>query len=203
MSGDVFPPILDQARDWIRRVLGPGDLAVDATVGNGHDTLFLAECVGSTGRVIGFDIQRAALEETSRRLREARVGDRVLLFERSHEEIFRVLEAHSPTVRPRAVMFNLGYRPGGDHRVLTRPETTIAGLIGGLEVVAPGGIVTVVLYPGHEGGQTESEAVLDLARALPAGRARVVTYRFLNTKSAAPFLLAFTPSRHEVLPLSP
>ena len=72
----ILPPILVQAHELVRRVLWPGDLAVDATVGNGQDTLFLADCVGPTGRVVGFDIQRAALDATLKRLRERGVANR-------------------------------------------------------------------------------------------------------------------------------
>ncbi len=192
----ILPPILTQAHDLVRRVLRPGDLAVDATVGNGHDTLFLAGCVGPTGRVIGFDIQRAALDATLERLREQGVADRVELVERGHQEISQTVTTLASTGRPKAVMFNLGYRPGGDHAVVTRPETTIAGLNGALEVVDPGGILTVVVYPGHEGGQAEADAVLEWTRAVPPERASAACYRFLNTKTPAPFLVAIAPGDH-------
>lgn len=202
MTAALFPPILDQAHNWVRQLLRPGDLGVDATVGNGRDTLFLADCVGPAGRVIGFDIQQPALEETSRRLGEAGVADRVQLVHRGHGEIVTTLAQIAPGTRPRAVMFNLGYRPGGDRAVLTRPETTLAGLNGALEVVSPGGIVSIVVYPGHEGGQAEAFAVLSWARALPVNRARAVTYQFLNTKTPAPFLIALCPLTNEAVPAS-
>ncbi len=186
-------PILAQANDLVRRVLKPGDLSVDATVGNGHDTVFLAECVGPRGRVIGFDIQRSALEATARRLREMGLADRVELLQRGHEQIRGTLAALAPAARPRAVMFNLGYLPGGDHAVLTRPETTIHGMNDALDVVLPGGIVTIVVYPGHAGGQAEADAVLEWSRAVPAHRASAVCYRFLNSNTPSPFLVAITP----------
>jgi predicted methyltransferase len=189
----TLPPILDQANDLVRRVLKPGDLAVDATVGNGHDTVFLAECVGPRGRVIGFDIQRSALEATARRLREMGLADRVELVQRGHEQIRGTLTALAPAARPRAVMFNLGYRPGGDHAVLTRPETTIPGVTDALDVVLPGGIVTIVVYPGHAGGQAEADAVLEWSLAVPTHLASAVCYRFLNSKTPSPFLVAITP----------
>ena len=42
-------------------VLREGDLAVDATAGNGHDTVFLAQAVGETGKVFAIDVQAAAI----------------------------------------------------------------------------------------------------------------------------------------------
>ena len=73
--------------------------------------------------------------------------------------------------RPQAAMFNLGYQPVGDKSVITRPVTTLIALASVLDLVAPGGVITVVLYPGHEGGRVETEAVLSWARAVPADRA--------------------------------
>jgi predicted methyltransferase len=188
----TLAPILVQANDLVRRVLKPGDLAVDATVGNGHDTVFLAECVGPMGRVIGFDIQECALEVTSQRLYKKGLLGRVELVLRGHEQMRSTLAALTPPSRPRAVMFNLGYLPGGDHSVVTRPQTTIAGMNDALEVILPGGIVTIVAYPGHAGGMAESEAVLAWSRGLPAQHASAVCYRFLNLKTPAPFLVALS-----------
>ena len=186
----MFEPILAQARNLINSALTPGDTAVDATVGNGHDTLFLAECVGPTGRVVGFDIQPAALTETTRRLREAGLEERVELLLRGHEEMTAWFDEFASIARPKAVMFNLGYQPGGDKSVITRPVTTVIALASALELVAPGGVITVVLYPGHEGGRAETEAVLSWARTVPAHRALVACHQVLNTRKMAPLLLA-------------
>jgi predicted methyltransferase len=182
--------ILDQAHDWIRRVLAPGDLAIDATVGNGHDTVFLAECVGPDGRVVGFDIQQAALDEAARRLQQENLAERVVLVHRGHEAMQDELGRVATTARPKVVMFNLGYRPGGDHAVITRAETTIAALDQAVDLVLPGGLITIVAYPGHAGGETEADSVLEWARVVVVDRARVACYRFLNPKTPAPFLVA-------------
>ena len=186
----MFAPILAQARDLINSALTPGDTAVDATVGNGHDTLFLAECVGPTGRVVGFDIQPSALTVARRRLREAGLEERVELLLRGHEEMTVWFAESASLPRPQAAMFNLGYQPGGDKSVITRPVTTLIALASALDLVAPGGVITVVLYPGHEGGRVETEAVLSWARAVPADRALVVCHQVLNTRKTAPLLLA-------------
>ena len=91
-------------------------------------------------------------------------------------------------------MFNLGYRPGGDHAVVTGPETAIAGLNSAeLEVVETGGICTVVVYPGHQGGQAEADAVLEWSGTVPSERPAAACYGFLNTKTRAPFLVAIAP----------
>ena len=135
----------DLAHHFIRQVLQPGAIAVDATVGNGHDTVFLAELVGAAGRVVGFDIQANALTAAA-----ARVANfpQVELIAAGHEQ----LDARLPEMargRLQAAMFNLGYLPGGDKDIATRGETTIAGVQQALDHLVVGGAVTVVLYPGH------------------------------------------------------
>src|SRR5690606_3119323 len=103
-----------------------GMVAVDATAGNGYDTVFLAGRVGPTGRVYAFDIQEEALRETRARITEQGLADRVELIHAGHE---RLLEYVNGPIN--AMVFNLGYRPRGDKRVITRPETTIEALKGG------------------------------------------------------------------------
>jgi len=188
----VFHPILNQAHAWVERVLRPGDLAVDATVGNGRDTAILAERVGPGGRVIGFDLQQDALDAASARLTSPGTADRVTLVRTGHEGMARVVAQHFPGRRPKAVMFNLGYRPGGDRAFATRPVTTLPALAAALDIVLPGGIITIVCYPGHAGGKDEQDAVLAWARAIPSVRATVVLYQFWNAVNA-PCLLAVTP----------
>jgi hypothetical protein len=99
----------------------------------------------------------------------------------------------APSSRAKAVMFNLGYRPGGDRSVITRPETTIAALSSSIALVLPGGVITVVVYPGHEGGQTEADALLSWTRTVSSRCASIVLYQFLNSNSPSPFLMAISP----------
>ena len=149
--------------------LRPGDWAVDATAGNGHDALFLAQTVGPQGWVVAFDVQPAAATATRRRLAEAGVAEWVDVEVRGHEHLTAGLP---PTAwgRVRGVMFNLGYLPAGDKSLITRPDTTLAALQGAAAVLAPGGRLTVVAYPGHAGGGEETAAVAQWAQdALPGG----------------------------------
>ena len=103
------------AAEALERVIGPGDTAVDATMGNGHDTLTLCRLVGPAGRVYAFDVQRDAVERTRERLRDAGMLDRASLFCLGHECMAEVVK--TPVT---AVVFNLGWLPGGDHAVTTR-----------------------------------------------------------------------------------
>ncbi len=172
----------------VARVLEEGDLAVDGTVGNGVDTLFLAECVGATGTVVGFDLQEEAIRIARGRLEAAGVAERCRLFRESHAGLRERMEAEFPGRRAKAIMFNLGYLPGGDKTVTTRVESTLAALEGALGVLAPGGLMSVVLYPGHAEGKREAEAVLAWAERLadPFG---AIHSRWANRSERAPQLL--------------
>lgn len=177
------------AQIWVERFLNRGDLAVDATVGNGYDTAFLARRVGPTGAVLGFDLQQVALDSTRASLLRDGLLDRVTLIHDTHARLGEALSLLPGGRVPQAIMFNLGYLPGGDKAVTTRTEETVPALEIALERVGAGGVVTVVLYPGHGEGLRESRAVTAWGEALPPGY-EVTLCRPLNRRPVAPFLLA-------------
>ncbi|MFC4766675.1 tRNA (mnm(5)s(2)U34)-methyltransferase [Effusibacillus consociatus] len=191
MSGWRIPSVLWQAKLLLRERLTVGGIAVDATVGNGHDTLFLAENVGETGRVFGFDIQKEALESAEARLHDAGLLSRVTLFHEGHERLSEVL---LPEVKGQiqAVTFNLGYLPGGDKQIVTRPDTTLLALQSAYDWLAPGGLIAAVLYSGHPGGKQEANEVLDWAKRLNQKHTQVLWYQFLNQQNDPPTLLAIS-----------
>lgn len=161
----------------------PGDTVIDATAGNGHDTLFLAEAVGETGKVIAIDIQQQAIDSTRARLRIAGIVSRVEYFQASHAKIREIAAGISPT----AIVFNLGYLPGGDHSVTTRTEGSISAIKASAEILAPQGILAVICYPGHPGGEQEASAVSDFISSL--SELRTARYGLIGTRDPAPFLL--------------
>lgn len=184
-----IPSILETAHRLAGRAVSKGGLAIDATVGNGHDTLFLARTVGAEGRVVGFDIQRAALKETRRRVGAEAPDVSLTLVQAGHE----TMAEHLPTRdagEVEAVMFNLGYLPGGDHSVTTEPETTCRALDASLNLLRPGGVVTVVAYPGHEGGKKETQAVESWVSTRPEDCYQAVTYQLTNQPNDPPRLYA-------------
>lgn len=181
--------VLDFAHTLATRALSPGDTAVDATVGNGHDTVALARAVGPEGRVLGLDVQAEAIAATRDRLAAEGLGGRVELVRAGHE----TMTQHVPEAqhgRVGAVMFNLGYLPGGDASLTTSPQTTLPALDAAVRLLRPGGVVTAVLYPGHAGGAEEAAAVEDWAADLPQARAEALSYRFVNQKNDPPRLVA-------------
>ena len=172
------------ASDVLRRTLLPGDIAVDATMGNGKDTQFLCELVGETGHVYAFDVQKEAVARTRARLETAGLLSRATLLHAGHETMAEHVER-----APRAVVFNLGWLPGAAHAVTTKVETTLSAVKQACEIIVPGGVVTVCIYPGHEEGTRELQALLDWARGLDVRRFSVLANRFLNAAEDTPQLL--------------
>ncbi|MCW9089532.1 MAG: methyltransferase domain-containing protein [Gammaproteobacteria bacterium] len=158
--------LVQQAHTALAAILREGDVVIDATVGNGHDTLFLAQQVGESGTVYGFDIQQQALDIAYARLQEAGLERRTSLYHAGHEAMAVVLP-QSLAGRLKAVVFNLGYLPGGDKVRTTAIHTTLAALEQARELLAPGGGISVLAYTGHPGGREEAETVKAWAHTLP------------------------------------
>lgn len=185
----LFPPRPTAlAQQILRGAIHEGDLAVDATAGNGHDTLFLAECVGETGSVLAFDVQEAAIISARARVTQAAYSDRVGFFHESHAR----LDHHVAEGTAAVVMFNLGYLPGADHECTTEVATTLAALEKAARALKPGGILSVICYPGHPAGAAEAEAAENWLAARTSIGWRVAKYGALGTRRPAPFLLIGT-----------
>ena len=167
-----------------------GDTVVDATCGTGQDTVSLARAVGESGKVYAFDIQQEALTHTEERLKEEGLSNVQLI-----HESFTAMGRYVPDGSSAAVVFNLGYLPGGDHSITTTAEETLNGLDAALRTIVDDGIVTVVMYDGHEEGSEEKAAVLEWAEKLDAGKYHVVYADMLNQKNNPPEILWITKKK--------
>lgn len=157
-------PLTALAQEEVAKTLAAGDWAIDATVGNGFDTTFLANTVGSDGVVTGYDIQQKALHATRQRLEAASLNN-VDLRHQGHEQL-----AEDSVDRPlKAVMFNLGYLPRSDRNQITTAATSRIAIEAALDKLADDGVITVLCYRGHDGGPEEYEAVEHLLSAKIAG----------------------------------
>ncbi|AZR73811.1 hypothetical protein BBF96_10690 [Anoxybacter fermentans] len=178
---------LQYSHQLIKTRVQPGDLVVDATAGNGHDTLLLAQLVGPKGKVYSYDIQACALKETRHRLQKAGLLERVKLIHRGHETMDQDL---APGQSIKAVMFNLGYLPGGNHSIITKPDTTIQALKIALKHLLPRGLITIVAYHGHPGGKNELSALVKYLSTLDQYNFDVLQYQFINQVNQPPILFA-------------
>ena len=160
-----------------------GDIAVDCTAGNGHDTLFLAQAVGEAGRVYAFDVQKEAIENTSRLLSESGIDmSKVSLIQDSHANLADYFQVNS--LRPNIIMYNLGYMPGGDHSITTTETDTLKSLEISLVLISPGGVISVIAYPGHAEGAREMDSIKSLLSELKPDKFEVVTITQDNRKNA-------------------
>jgi SAM-dependent methyltransferase len=184
----LFQSHLDLAHSWWERLLLPGDYVIDATCGNGHDTLKLAKILKGKGGVIGIDIQKEAIARAKELLKthlpEEELGS-VHLFEQSHAE-FPPLAFHHPI---RLIAYNLGYLPHGDKQRTTMTATTLASVRLGLDLISAGGAVSITCYPGHPEGAREELALQELACNLPKEIWNVCLQTFPNRLFSPSLLL--------------
>ena len=164
---DVTDSPVTVARRLMAKHLELGDIAIDATMGNGNDTLLMASCVGQNGAVLSFDIQDEALANTKKLLSRFGQLEQVQLIKLGHEQMSEVVpEELRQTVS--VICFNLGYLPGSDKSIVTHAPTTLIALTKALNYLRPGGAMIVVAYPGHEGGREELVAVRNFSQKLPS-----------------------------------
>ncbi|TCO79799.1 class I SAM-dependent methyltransferase [Marinisporobacter balticus] len=172
------------AQSIMRGILKKGDVAVDATMGNGQDTLFLAKMVKSEGKIFAFDIQDLAVANTKKLLEKNHIYDDVHIIQDSHENIDRYVSDEIA-----GVMFNLGYLPKGDHQIITKAETTLVALKKSLKLLKRNGIITMVIYYGHLGGETEKEKIIEYVEKLDPNLFHVLKIDYINQTQEPPIII--------------
>mgnify|MGYP003378938972 FL=1 len=175
-------------RDHIRE----GDCCIDATAGNGNDTEFLCRMAGAAGKVYAFDIQRDAIEQTRKRLKEVGLLERAEVILDGHEH----MEEHvKETVS--AITFNFGYLPGGDHQIATRADTSIQAIEAGLRLLKKGGIMSLCIYSGGDSGFEEKEALLSYLKTLDPRTFLVIVSTYYNRENHPPIPAFVIRTREE------
>lgn len=159
-----------------------GDLCLDATAGNGYDTVFLCEQVGVSGQVLAFDIQELAVEHTKKRLQERQFTDRAKVYLDSHCNMHQYVKEKTVS----CITFNLGYLPGGNHTLATRADTTIKALEHSLKLLKKNGVISVVIYSGGDTGFEEKEAVLAWLKQLDPKKYLVLLSSYYNRPNHPP-----------------
>ncbi|MEN9654313.1 MAG: hypothetical protein RL235_425 [Chlamydiota bacterium] len=182
-------PHLTLAKQYWRAHLKPGDIAIDATCGNGHDTLYLSQLILSdpSSAVFAFDIQPEAILSAETLLKKHLSPDhfrRVLLNRRTHLELNAVPLPYSP----RLIVYNLGYLPGGNKQVTTKTDTTLESIKLSLELLADDGAISVMCYPGHGEGAKEEKALVDMASHMSSQDWTVCHHKWINRPNSPTFL---------------
>lgn len=184
-SFPAFQNHLDLAHNLWRGHLKPGDWAIDATCGNGRDTLVLARLVGPSGGVIAIDLQAEAIQAAKARVEGM---DNVYFYCQSHETF-----PDEQPIKLKLIVYNLGYLPGGNKGLTTRVDSTLKSVKNALEILERGGLISITCYPGHAEGAREENALLDLVKALNPKQWSISYHQWINRKLApALFLIQHT-----------
>ena len=169
----------------LTKFLSKGQKVIDATAGNGHDTLFLAQSVGPLGLVYAFDIQERALQATQKVLEKNNCLQQVKLILAGHEKINNFVQ--EPV---QAIIYNLGYLPGSNKEIITQGETTLLSLQQGMKLLNSGGIIAVTVYPGHPGGRKEADLIDKYVISLSVQTWQVMKWNRVNGNTAkSPYVL--------------
>lgn len=181
-SFSIFDSHLDLAHSHWEKILNKGGWAIDATCGNGHDTLCLAQLVTPDSGVIGLDIQPLALENTAALLKKNSINN-VQLYLQSHEIFPRI----SHPIR--LIVYNLGYLPGGNKQLTTFVDTTLNSVKNGLELLSEEGVMSITCYSGHPEGEREENALIDFCKTLSPYKFNTCHHRWLNREKAPSLIL--------------
>lgn len=175
-----------QITEWCHRFISeavkPGDCCVDATMGNGYDTVLLSRLAGENGHVFAFDIQEIALTRTRERLRAFNCPDNTTLLLKSHTEMTQYIKKDSVS----CITFNFGYLPGGDHQKATQAETSLAAISAGLSLLKTGGLMSLCIYSGGDTGFQERDAILSYLKLLDFKQYLVIKSDYYNRPNHPP-----------------
>lgn len=161
--------------DVLRSRIPKGGFCIDATCGRGFDTLFLAQCAGENGNITAIDIQPEAIDSTCSLLRQHNIHN-VQVVLNNHNNIDNYANENSAD----AIMFNLGYLPGGDHFIATAPKFTIPAIEKGLRILRHGGVMSVCIYSGADSGFEEKNALMQYLRTINSDEYIVCIHDFYN-----------------------
>lgn len=186
----LFQSHLDLAYTYWKQLIEPGDIIIDATCGNGKDTLKLAQLnlTKEKGILYAYDIQKQALESAHLYLSTNLPNEQFLRIQfilGSHAEF-------SPTINPatvKLVVYNLGYLPGGNKALTTHTTSTLQSLQRAVQLIQPGGAISITCYPGHPEGALEEKAILDFMKTLSPMEWSCCHHRWLNRMHAPSLLL--------------
>ena len=174
-------------KHFILEHLGEGDVAVDFTMGNGNDTLFLSKTVGERGKVYAFDIQEMAVNSTRANLEKADCPKNYTLIHDSHHNAAKYIEG-----KIKAGMFNLGYLPGGDKNITTMRETTMPAIEAAISMLDRDAILCIAIYPGHEEGDLEGKMVTEYLSGLDRFTYSIAQIKIINSPTSPYFMIVET-----------
>ena len=186
----LYQNAIELSHEYMEKCIKPGDTVIDATAGNGNDTLFLAKLVGEEGKVYAFDIQPQAIENTKKRLADNGVSERCDVILDGHQNMKNYVSGPVS-----AIMFNFGYLPGGDHNIFTTAPTSIEAIKAAMELITDDGIISLAIYYGGDSGFEEHDALLPFLKSISNKEYSVLCHDFINYPNCPPLVVSITRSR--------
>lgn len=171
---------LGMVHEFLRRHVKEGAFCIDATAGRGRDTALLCRLAGERGKVLAFDIQQSAVDQTRALLEQEGLSAQVVLDSHAH------MEQYAPAGTADCVVFNFGRLPGGDPHIFTRAESSVAAIGAGLRLLRPGGVMAIALYYGKENGYEERDAVLEYLKTVDDRVYTVLCCQWSNRRGEPP-----------------
>lgn len=185
----MMTDLLALHKHFLSAHLKKGGVAVDFTMGNGYDTEYLSNAIwggeDAPGHVYAFDVQEAALESTKKRLVDVGAPENYTLILDSHEYVDKYVK--EPFC---AGVFNLGWLPGSDKTVTTKRESTLKAISSALRLIDHDGILLIAVYPGHEEGRLEGEAVAEMLSSISRFELSIGRFQIINSPASPYFFIA-------------
>lgn len=170
------------AHEFLKAQVKEGDICIDCTAGRGNDTLFLCKLVGSSGKVIAFDIQSDAIESTKALIHENNFETVAEIHHESHENVDKYADENSVA----AAVFNFGWLPGGDHKIHTQTASSVCAVEKCLKLLKHSGVMSLSIYYGRDTGFEEKESLLEYISQLPVKEYTVIVSEFVNRPNCPP-----------------
>ena len=168
---------------YLENIINEDDVVIDATMGNGYDTVYLAKKVGPKGKVYAFDVQEEAIKSTSKKVDREELENVELILD-GHQNMDKYVQEEVS-----CIVFNLGYLPRAKHQTITKSDTTLEAIKKGLDLLKPNGVMSIAIYSGHEGGMEEKNAVYEFTQTLDQNYFNVLCTKFINQINNPPELL--------------
>ena len=185
----TFHSLVTEAHKTVQPYLSEHSISIDATMGNGHDTLFLAQ---HSLKVYAFDIQENAIKATCTRLEKNNCLENVSLIHAGHETMHQHI---NPGEKADVIMFNLGYLPHADNTIITQETNTIIALNQAIKLLSTNGIISIIAYPGHPGGNTELQAIIHWYEQLDSSQFAISIIRSMHEKIGSPRLFTIQKNK--------
>jgi len=190
MPFPLFHSHLDFAHHYWKQLIQPDSLIIDATCGNGHDTLILTQLglTDESGSLYGLDIQPQAISSTQELLKKHLSHlqySRVKFFQQCHSSFPAEISPNSAHL----IVYNLGYLPKGNKELTTMTTTTLLSLENAKKLLCEGGVLSITCYPGHAEGMNEEDALLNYFGTLNRNEWNCSHHRWINRQKGPSLLL--------------